>query len=33
MIDEVKNFDMEIFLKFLDIINTVDIKEITGKEE
>lgn len=32
MIDEVKNFDMEIFLAFLRVIHNVDIRKITGKE-
>lgn len=33
MIDEVKNFDMKIFLAFLRVIHTVDINKLTGKEE
>ncbi len=33
MIDEVKNFDMEIFLAFMRVIHNVDINKITGKED
>lgn len=33
MIDEVKNFDMEIFLAFMRVIHEVDINTITGMEE
>lgn len=33
MIDEVKNFDMEIFLAFLSVINETDLNKLTGKEE
>jgi putative nucleotidyltransferase with HDIG domain len=32
MIDEVKNFDMNIFLTFMKIIHSVDINKITGKD-
>lgn len=32
MIDEIKNFDMQIFLAFLRVIHSVDINKITGKE-
>lgn len=33
MIDEVKNFDMKIFLAFMRVIHNVDINKITRKEE
>lgn len=33
MIDEVKNFDMEIFLAFMKIIHDVNLDVILGKEE
>lgn len=33
MIDEVKNFDMEIFLAFMRVIHDVDINIIIGKEQ
>lgn len=33
MIDEVKNFDMQIFLAFMRVIHDVDINKITGKDE
>ncbi len=33
MIDEVKNFDMEIFLTFMKVIHDVNINVIMGKEE
>ena len=33
MIDEVKNFDMEIFLAFMRIIHDVNLDVILGKEE
>lgn len=33
MIDEVKNFDIKIFLTFMEVIHNVDINKITGKEE
>ena len=33
MIDEVKNFDMQIFLAFMRVIHNVDINKITGKDE
>ena len=33
MIDEVKNFDMKIFLVFLRVIHEADLDEITGKDE
>lgn len=33
MIDEVKNFDMKIFLAFMRVIHNVDINKITRKED
>lgn len=33
MIDEVKNFDMQIFLTFMKVIHDVDIIKLTGKDE
>lgn len=33
MIDEVKNFDMQIFLAFMRVIHNADINKITGKDE
>ena len=33
MIDEVKNFDMKIFLAFMRVIHSVDINKITRKED
>ncbi len=33
MIDEVKNFDMQIFLAFMRVIHDADINKITGKDE
>ena len=33
MIDEVKNFDMQIFLAFMRVIHNNDINKIAGKEE
>lgn len=32
MIEEVKNFDMQVFLAFMRVIHSVDINKITGKE-
>lgn len=33
MIDEVKNFDMKIFLSFMSVIHNVNINQITRKED
>lgn len=33
MIEEVKNFDMKIFLTFMKVIHEVNINKITGKDE
>lgn len=33
MIDEVKNFDMQIFLTFMRVIHEADMNKITGKDE
>jgi len=33
MIEEVKNFDMKIFLAFLNIIHQEDIEDILDKKE
>lgn len=32
MIEEVKNFDMQVFLAFMRVIHSVDINKIAGKE-
>lgn len=33
MIDEVKNFDMKIFLAFLNVVNEIDIDKVIKNRE